>query len=138
MTEASRVYSEMKQDVAMCVLAPGSSVSEAELCKRYKTSRTPVREVCRRLATEGLVQIVPFRGYTITPLTIEEYRNLYEVQSVLDPVIAGLAAERASAATFSYPKRCASEMVAMLSEGASAVAAETKPGYSPCSKLPGS
>jgi DNA-binding GntR family transcriptional regulator len=96
MTEASRVYAEMKQDVAMCVLAPGSSVSEAELCKRYRTSRTPVREACRRLCNEGLVQIVPFRGYTITPLTIEEYRNLYEVQSILDPMIAGLAAERAN------------------------------------------
>ncbi len=80
----------------MCVLAPGSSVSEAEPCKRYRSSRTPVREACRRLCNEGLVQIVPFRGYTITPLTIEEYRNLYEVQSILDPMIAGLAAERAN------------------------------------------
>ncbi len=92
MTEANRVYAEMKEDVVMCVLAPGSSVSEAELCKRYQSSRTPVREACRRLCNEGLVQIVPFRGYTITPLTIEEYRNLYEVQSILDPMIAGLAA----------------------------------------------
>jgi DNA-binding GntR family transcriptional regulator len=96
MTEANRVYAEMKEDVVMCVLAPGSSVSEAELCKRYQSSRTPVREACRRLCNEGLVQIVPFRGYTITPLTIEEYRNLYEVQSILDPMIAGLAAERAN------------------------------------------
>jgi len=95
-TEANRVYAEMKEDVVMCVLAPGSSVSEAELCKRYQSSRTPVREACRRLCNEGLVQIVPFRGYTITPLTIEEYRNLYEVQSILDPMIAGLAAERAN------------------------------------------
>ena len=31
-TEANRVYAEMKEDVVMCVLAPGSSVSEAELC----------------------------------------------------------------------------------------------------------
>jgi DNA-binding GntR family transcriptional regulator len=96
MTEASRIYAELKQDVATCVLAPGSSVSEAELCKRYQVSRTPVREACRRLCDEGLVQIIPFRGYIITPLTIEEYRNLYEVQAILDPRIAGLAAERAN------------------------------------------
>lgn len=96
MTEASRVYSKLKQDVATCVLAPGLSVSEAELCKRYQASRTPVREACRRLCDEGMVQIIPFRGYIITPLTIEEYRNLYEVQSILDPMIAGLAAERAN------------------------------------------
>jgi DNA-binding GntR family transcriptional regulator len=96
MTESSRVYRGLKQDVATCVLTPGSSVSEADLCKRYKASRTPVREACRRLGDEGLIQIIPFRGYIITPLTIEEYRNLYEVQSILDPMIAGLATERAT------------------------------------------
>jgi DNA-binding GntR family transcriptional regulator len=96
MTEASRVYAELKQDVATCVLAPGASVSESELCKRYKASRTPIREACRRLCDEGLLQIIPFRGYIIQPLTIEEFRNLYEVQSVIDPMIAGLAAERAN------------------------------------------
>jgi DNA-binding GntR family transcriptional regulator len=96
MTESSRVYRGLKLDVATCVLAPGSSVSEADLCKRYKASRTPIREACRRLGDEGLMQIIPFRGYIITPLTIEEYRNLYEVQAILDPMIAGLAAERAT------------------------------------------
>ena len=96
MTESSRVYKGLKLDVATCVLTPGSSVSEADLCKRYSASRTPVREACRRLGDEGLMQIIPFRGYIITPLTIEEYRNLYEIQAILDPMIAGLAAERAT------------------------------------------
>jgi DNA-binding GntR family transcriptional regulator len=97
MTESGRVYKELKQDVITCVLSPGLSVSEAELCSRYQASRTPIREACRKLSEEGLMQIVPFRGYTITPLTIEEYRNLYEVQASLDPMMAALAAERATA-----------------------------------------
>jgi DNA-binding GntR family transcriptional regulator len=96
MTEAGRIYGALKQDVITCVLPPGLSVSEAELCGRYHASRTPVREACRKLSDEGLIQIIPFRGYTITPLTIEEYRNLYEVQAILDPTIAALAAERAT------------------------------------------
>lgn len=43
------------------------------------------------------MQIVPFRGSTVTPLTIEEYRNLSEVQASLDPMMAALTAERATA-----------------------------------------
>jgi DNA-binding GntR family transcriptional regulator len=43
-----------------------------------------------------MIQIIPFRGYIITPLTIEEYRNLHEVQLLIDPMSAGLAAERAT------------------------------------------
>jgi DNA-binding GntR family transcriptional regulator len=96
MTEAQRVYRELKQDIVTCKLAPGLSISELEMCTRYSASRTPVREACRRLTEEFLMQMVPFRGYSITPLTIEEFRHLHELQTVVEPAIAGLAAERAT------------------------------------------
>jgi DNA-binding GntR family transcriptional regulator len=96
MTESIRVYRALKQDIITCELSPGTPVSEAELCQRYGASRTPVREACRQLKDEALLQIIPFRGYFIAPLTISEYRNLHEVQLVIDPTVAGLAAERAS------------------------------------------
>jgi DNA-binding GntR family transcriptional regulator len=42
------------------------------------------------------MQMIPFRGYSIPALTIEEYRNLNELQSVVEPAVAALAAERAT------------------------------------------
>ncbi len=96
MTEGQRVYKQLKQDIVTCRLAPGLSLSELEMCTRFEASRTPVREACRRLGDESLMQTVPFRGYSITPLTIEEYRNLHELQTVVEPALAALAAERAS------------------------------------------
>jgi DNA-binding GntR family transcriptional regulator len=97
LTEALRIYISLRNDIISCDLQPGDSVSEAELCSRYKASRTPIREACRRLQEEGLLQIVPFRGYFISPLTFEEFRNLNEMQLVLDPAAAAMAAERATA-----------------------------------------
>jgi len=96
MTESTRIYTELKQDVVTCTLAPGLSISEQEMCDRYKASRTPVREACRKLCEESLMQMIPFRGYSIPPLTIEEYRNLCELQAAVDPAVAVLAAERAT------------------------------------------
>ena len=96
MTESSRVYKELKLDVVTCTLEPGLSISEQEMCKRYKASRTPVREACRKLCSESLMQMIPFRGYSIPWLTIEEYRNLNELQAVVEPAVAALAAERAT------------------------------------------
>ncbi len=90
MTEAQRIYKELKQDIVTCKLAPGLSISELEMCNRYDASRTPVREACRRLGDESLMQMTPFRGYSITPLTIEEYRNLHELQTVVEPAVAAL------------------------------------------------
>lgn len=98
MTTADRLYRHLKEDVTTCALAPGSPISENELCLRYRTSRTPVREACRRLASEGLITIIPFRGYFITPLTLTEFQNLHEVQLIVEPAAAALAAQRATPA----------------------------------------
>jgi DNA-binding GntR family transcriptional regulator len=96
MTESSRIYRALKQDVVTCTLKPGLSISEQEMCLRYEGSRTPIREACRKLCGESLMQMIPFRGYSIPALTFEEYRNLNELQAVVEPAVAALAAERAT------------------------------------------
>ncbi|WP_213806725.1 GntR family transcriptional regulator [Granulicella sp. dw_53] len=96
MTESLRIYVALRNDIISCELKPGASLSESELCARYKASRTPIREACRRLQEEALLQIVPFRGYFVAPLTFDEFRNLNEMQLVLDPAAAAMAAERAT------------------------------------------
>ncbi|HXR97897.1 MAG TPA: GntR family transcriptional regulator [Terriglobales bacterium] len=95
MTTAERLYRGLKQDIVTCALRPGASFSEAEICRRYKASRTPAREACQRLQREGLIKIVPFRGYFVAPLTLAEFHNLHEVQLIVDPAAAALAAVRA-------------------------------------------
>jgi DNA-binding GntR family transcriptional regulator len=42
------------------------------------------------------MEMIPFRGYRIPPLTMEEYRNLNELQAVVEPAAAALAAQRAT------------------------------------------
>lgn len=96
MTEAVRVYIAMRNDIISCELVPGAAVSETDLSTRYKASRTPIREAARRLQDEGLLHIVPFRGYFVAPLTFDEFRNLNEMQLVLDPAAAAMAAQRAT------------------------------------------
>jgi DNA-binding GntR family transcriptional regulator len=96
LTSSLRVYRALKHDVITCALLPGKSLSEQELCRRYRTSRTPVREACRRMEKEGLIKIIPFRGYFVSPLTMTEYHNLNEVQLIVEPAAAALAAQRAT------------------------------------------
>lgn len=95
-TSSERVYRSLKHDLVTCALLPGRSLSEQELCRRYHTSRTPVREACHHLEREGLIKIIPFRGYFVAPLTMTEYHNLNEVQLVVEPAAAALAAQRAT------------------------------------------
>ncbi|MGH9416512.1 MAG: GntR family transcriptional regulator [Terriglobales bacterium] len=98
LTTTSRLYRSLKQDITTCALRPGLPFSEADICRRYRASRTPAREACRRLEREGLVTIVPFRGYFVAPLTLAEFHHLHEVQLIVDPAAAALAAVRAQPA----------------------------------------
>ena len=107
MTTAERLYRSLKQDITTCVLLPGTPFSESELCRRYRTSRTPVREACRHLEREGLIKIVSFRGYFVAPLTLAQFHNLHEVQLIVDPAAAGLAALRATPAQLHSMEKCA-------------------------------
>ena len=85
------LYRKLRQDIVECVLTPGKSISEAELGRLYKSSRTPVREACRRLEHEGLIRITPFRGYAIAPLSVGEFHDLQELQLIFEPSAAALA-----------------------------------------------
>jgi GntR family transcriptional regulator, rspAB operon transcriptional repressor len=95
-TMVEQLYRKVRQDIVECELSPGTSFSEAELGRRYQASRTPVREACRQLENEGLIRIIPFRGYAIAPLSVAEFNNLEELQMIFEPSAAGLAAERAT------------------------------------------
>lgn len=95
-TSAIRLYLKIKEAIISCDLRPGASFSEADFTRRYNVSRTPVREACRRLHDEGLIDIIAFRGYSVAPLTVAEFHNLQELQLIVDSSAAGLAAERAT------------------------------------------
>lgn len=66
-------------------LAPGERLNEVHLALRLGVSRTPLREALGRLFSEGALVSAPGLGYTVRPLTIEEFEQLYAVRPMLDP-----------------------------------------------------
>ena len=49
------LYRTIKNDILQGKIAPGQKLKEEELALKYETSRTPIREVIQKLASEGLV-----------------------------------------------------------------------------------
>jgi len=91
-----KVYKAMKRDIIRGVHATGEPLTEKELAKRYKASRTPVREAALRLQEDRLLRIVPHRGYFVSPITLQELTDIYEYRAAVECAAAELAARKAT------------------------------------------
>ena len=90
---SARVYQALKSDIIRGVFQPGEALSEKDLAKRYRGSRTPVREAAVRLQQENLMQIVANRGYFISQITIQNVNEIYDFRAAVEGASAELAAQ---------------------------------------------
>lgn len=74
-------------------LPAGMPLSEASLARELGISRTPLREVTRRLAAEGFLRHIPNRGSMVAEFSKRDIAELYELREALEVYAVGKAAE---------------------------------------------
>jgi DNA-binding GntR family transcriptional regulator len=89
-----QVYEAMLSLISAGTLAPGEQLDEQLLASRLGVSRTPLRAAIARLAQEGLVVNLPYRGAFVRRFSVEEIDGLYEVRATLEVLAARKAAAR--------------------------------------------
>jgi DNA-binding GntR family transcriptional regulator len=97
-TKSELAYARVRELVLTGELAPGTVLNQAILARQIGISTTPLREALRRLAEQGLVELGAHRDARVAPLDATEARDLVELRQDLDPLAAGLAAQRRTAA----------------------------------------
>ena len=65
-------------------LAPGSIHSAVTLAERLGVSPTPVREAMLDLAKSGLVEVLPNRGFRVTPVEDRDLDEICELRLMLE------------------------------------------------------
>ena len=93
-TLAAELETRLRGEILAGNLKPGERLRVGEVARRYQVSATPVREALQRLAEQGLVTIDPQIGARITPVSIDDVRDLYYMRSVLEPEIVRRSIER--------------------------------------------
>lgn len=96
-SKAADAYRAIKDMIVSLELPPAALLDERGLAARLDVGLTPVRQALRRLEWENLVVILPRRGTLVADLNESDLDRIYEMRSVLEPLAAGLAAERGSA-----------------------------------------
>lgn len=77
-------------------LEPGERISPFEIAADLGVSITPVRDAVNQMAAEGLVTVTPRRGTVVSPVSIRDIEELYEIRLMIEPAAAEMAASRAS------------------------------------------
>ena len=98
MSKASkeRLYLDLKRKILTLALEPGAHLDETTLSVDYGISRTPLREVFRRLAGEGYIQIRDNRGTIVSPMSHKSLRDFFQTAPMIYASIARLAAQNAT------------------------------------------
>lgn len=132
--KVERLHEEVARKIGTAILdgtlASGSTLEgEIESADRMGVSRTAYREALKILAAKGMVESRPKAGSRITARTQwnlldpdilawmftgrpdEKFvRDLFELRGLLEPVAAGLAAERRTPAQLAEMERCLDAM----------------------------
>jgi len=101
MININTIYKELKKEIMSGKLLPGSSLVEREISEKYGISRTPVREILWRLASDGLLNKEPSRGYITKKISLEEILNIFQTREAIEGMAARLACLKNDANFFS-------------------------------------
>lgn len=93
---AESAYGQLKAGILSCRLLPGAMLASAQLAESLGMSRTPVQEALKALTREGLLVATPRVGYRVTPVTVRDIREIFDLRLALEAHAAGLAAEGAA------------------------------------------
>jgi len=90
-------YTKIKDDIIACVLQPGEEISEGTLVARYGFSKAPIRSALMRLRQEGLIVSRGRQGNIVSPVTLRDVQEVFQLRLLLEVAAARLAAGKVDA-----------------------------------------
>jgi len=96
MSLTHKIYENLKEDIINLKFKENSIITEKELAKKYKVSKSPVREALRKLNLEGFIGILPHKGYFITSISVEDLKNIFQIRMILEVGASEIAIVNAS------------------------------------------
>ncbi len=79
---SEEVYQGLKQKIIREDLIPRQYLIEGERDDAYDISRAPIREVLRKLESEGILEPKPGKGYLVRKFSLKEIIEIFQDQSV--------------------------------------------------------
>lgn len=76
---SEQIADQLAEEIAREIIPPRGTLREQALAERFGVSRGPIRDALRLLERDGLVQLSPNRGTTVTGYAPDELRHISEI-----------------------------------------------------------
>ncbi len=86
-TLATQAYQAIRLALLHGQLRPDLFYSENSVALMLGISRTPAREALRQLETEGLIEVLPQRGFRVRRISAPELVEFYELRGMLEAYV---------------------------------------------------
>jgi DNA-binding GntR family transcriptional regulator len=88
-----QIYSVLRDRIIEVAMEPGTKIDVQRLIEEFEVSETPVRVALAKLAHEGLVKLLPRRGYFVIKLTKKDLKEIYDLRILLESYALDTAIE---------------------------------------------
>jgi DNA-binding GntR family transcriptional regulator len=86
-TLATRAYEDLRALFQDGTYSPGDFLTEGELARRLRMSKTPVRTALTRLEMDGFVTVSPQQGIVVRESSIQEIVDLFDIRMALETFV---------------------------------------------------
>jgi DNA-binding GntR family transcriptional regulator len=84
----------LRRGILTGAITGGMQLKQNDIASRFGVSVVPVREAFQKLVAEGLAFLQPNRGVTVTVISEQDFREIAEIRSILEPHVFRLSAPR--------------------------------------------
>lgn len=90
------IFEKLKEAITNKRINEGTRLTEDFVSKILNVSRTPAREAIYRLASSGIIKIIPHRGFIVKEWSFKEVKDVLEVRMVVETLAIKLAIQNIS------------------------------------------
>ncbi|WP_152392852.1 GntR family transcriptional regulator [Paenibacillus guangzhouensis] len=86
------LYGLLKQKILSHDISAGNKINIDQLARDLGVSNIPIREALFRLASEGFVKVIPFKGMYVAEMTLADIDEIFEIRYALEELAIQKAA----------------------------------------------
>lgn len=111
---SDRIFEIIEKQILSGAIKPGERLVETELAENLGTSKSPVREALKKLEGEGIVKLIPRKGYLVRDIDRKSIEDFVDIMIVIEPAIASYALKRKNDAVCKEIDKILNEMKSTL------------------------